>query len=108
MFHAFVHITRGVAPGAQAQLTEGEIPVVAADEGIHPTERRAAPTEQPGDVGDTLGYHHRERAARGMAVDVYRVFSLGKLPARRFLDRLFEGGRPGTHSVVKFRAFLGR
>ena len=31
VLHAFVHVTRGVAPGAQAQLVERKIPIVAAD-----------------------------------------------------------------------------
>ena len=42
VLHSFVHVPSGVAPGAQAQLVEGKLPVIAADQRIHPTERRAA------------------------------------------------------------------
>jgi hypothetical protein len=54
VLHSFIHVSSGVAPGTQAQLVKGKLPVVAANQGIHPAEGRAAVAHQPRDIGHSL------------------------------------------------------
>src|SRR5690606_27033724 len=86
---------------------ERKLPIVAADEGIHPTERRAPIAEQSGDIPHPLRGHHGERAACRVAVNVDREFVFGELTAGGFLDRFFERSRPCRHAIEKLAAFLG-
>src|SRR4029077_12042152 len=46
--------------------------------------------------------------AGGVAVNINREFTVGKMAPGGFLDRVFKSGRPGGHALEKLRALLGR